>query len=569
MIRRAVRGASINMMEASTRRAMEDVVSTQDEGHTGESTPRETGAGEALDALLRDNPDVVIAALGRGGVLPMPESVPLSGQRVFEDRSALDLVVIEDQIVIVEGWARAQDEPIVCLEVRLLADPDQLSTVHFFDVRAEHGVHVVVLEARDPEVLRKSIEARQAPRHGVAKAKKDALAGFLDVDEATTALLGWSAADLVGHSTLDYVHPEDVARALDGWIEMRAGQGSGRVRVRFRHANGHYVWLEVTNDNRLDDPDFACVVSEMVDISEEMAHLEALRDRERLLARLAEALPIGICHLRADREVVYSNEPLVALLGAVDSVDALIKRVALADQRAVEIAVGHAFRGRPGTIDVGVLHGSEERRCELTFRTMTGDSDSIDGVIVCAADVTDRSRLRAELEHRASHDALSGCLNRSATLATLEHALRASQQVTVAYVDLDHFKAINDEFGHATGDELLRVAAARLGSVTRSGDRLGRLGGDEFVVICPRSQGPLEADALVTRLTEAINGDVVFAKQRISLSASIGAAISLEGELDAEAVLHRADTAMYAAKRRTRAQTTALTAMPRLLPSSG
>ena len=93
-------------------------------------------------------------------------------------------------------------------------------------------------------------------------------------------------------------------------MAMRAGEGTGRVRVRYRHANGHYVWLEVTNDNRLEDPEFGCVLSEMVDISDEMAQLEALRDRERLLARLAEALPIGICHLRPDREVVYSNEPL-------------------------------------------------------------------------------------------------------------------------------------------------------------------------------------------------------------------------------------------------------------------
>jgi diguanylate cyclase (GGDEF)-like protein len=126
--------------------------------------------------------------------------------------------------------------------------------------------------------------------------------------------------------------------------------------------------------------------------------------------------------------------------------------------------------------------------------------------------------------------------------------------VAVAYIDLDHFKMINDEFGHAAGDELLRVVAGRLHGATRADDQLARLGGDEFVVICRRSDGPFDAAALVERLTEAINGDVVFAAHRIPLCASVGVAVALDGELDAEAVLHRADTAMYEAKRRARAR---------------
>jgi diguanylate cyclase (GGDEF)-like protein/PAS domain S-box-containing protein len=507
----------------------------------------------ALEQLLARAPEALVAAVGgEGRLVTMPTSVPLRGQGVFEGGSGLDLVVADDQALIIDGWARASTEAVVRLEVHLLGDPDQIAVIHFFDVRAEHGVHVITLEAGDPDVVTRSADALAASRCTVAHVRRDATSVFVEVDEATTTLLGWSAADLVGRRTIEFVHPDDVDRAVDAWMAMRSGTGTGRVRVRYRHANGHHVWVEVTNDNRLDDPAFRCVLSEMADISDEMAQLEALRDRERLLARLAEALPIGICHLRPDREVVYSNEPLVELLGPVDSIEALVRSVAPADRRAVEIAVDNALAGRPSDVEVGVIHGFEERRCELTFRTMMSDKDSVDGVIVCAADVTDRSRLRSELEHRASHDSLSGCLNRAATVSALERALRESQQVAVAYLDLDHFKAINDELGHAAGDELLRVAAARVRSVTRVQDRLGRIGGDEFVVICPQAKGPFEAGALVDRLTEAVNGDVVFAKQRIHLRASVGVAISLEGELDAEALLTRADAAMYESKRRAR-----------------
>jgi diguanylate cyclase (GGDEF)-like protein len=299
----------------------------------------------------------------------------------------------------------------------------------------------------------------------------------------------------------------------------------------------------------------------MVDISVEMAQLEAMRDRERLLGRLAEALPIGICHLRPDGDVAYSNEPLTALLGPIDSVDTLVGRIASEDRQPVELALERALLGQALSLEVGMVCDVEERRCELTFRALTSDSGSVDGVILCVADVTDRSRLRSELEHRASHDALSGCLNRAATVAALERALREWGQVAVAYLDLDHFKAVNDRFGHAAGDELLRVAAARLRGAIRGDDQIGRIGGDEFVVICRQGHGDFDASALVDRLANAINGDVMFAEQRIPLRASVGAAVSEEGEVDAEAVLTRADAAMYEAKRRSRVKATGLRAV--------
>jgi diguanylate cyclase (GGDEF)-like protein len=283
-----------------------------------------------------------------------------------------------------------------------------------------------------------------------------------------------------------------------------------------------------------------------------LAQLDALRERAGVLVRLVETLPIGICQLSADGEAVYSNKQMVALLGPVDSIDELIDSVSGADRRALDIAIEHALLGHPGSLEVTVIHRLGERRCEVTIRTMPSGGGGIDGVIVCASDVTDRSRLRVELERRATYDALSGCLNRTATLGALERALRSAQPVAVAYIDLDNLKAINDELGHSAGDKLLKVAAARLRRAIRIEDHLGRVGGDEFVVICLQDEEPFDPAKLADRLTKAINGEVVFARQRLPLRASVGATVSLLGELDSEAVLHRADTAMYALKRQGR-----------------
>jgi diguanylate cyclase (GGDEF)-like protein/PAS domain S-box-containing protein len=508
-----------------------------------------SGAATALDELLRGSPSALVAALGPDGMQDFPDSVRLHGQSIFDGGLGIDIVAAEDQVIVLDGWIRSGREPVVSLEIHLLADPDQLATVHFFDVRAEHGVHVVVLEAADPDLVQRSVGARAAQRRPTARVSRDAMAVFTEVDEATTALLGWRADELIGQRTLDLVHPDDTERAIDAWMAMRNGVDTGRVRARYRHADGHYVWIEITNENQLQDPAIGCVLSELVDISGEMAHLEELRERERNLARLAEALPIGICHVRADGEVVYSNAPLTALLGPVDSHDALVNSVAWPDRAKVGLVLTRALQGHGCELEVEVPHGLDERRCELTFRPMSSDKGGVDGVIVCASDVTDRSRLRAELEHRATHDALSGCLNRGATVAALERALQTSPQVAVAYLDLNGFKAINDEFGHAAGDELLRVAAARLRATIRSDDLVGRIGGDEFVVICPQGHGAFVEADLLRRLAQAIDGEVTFAHQRIPLSASLGVAVSLPAELDGEAVLSRADAAMYEAKR--------------------
>jgi diguanylate cyclase (GGDEF)-like protein/PAS domain S-box-containing protein len=504
-----------------------------------------------LDALLDAHPTAVVAALAaEGGLVPLPSSVVLRGQRPIEAGTAIDVIVPEDQVRVIDAWRRAAEEPVVSLEVRLLADPSSPVRLHFLDVREAHRTHLAVLEVDDPELARRSIEARDGQRRRAAHVERDALGVLLSVDEATTDLLGWTEEQLLGRQSIELVHGDDVERALESWMAMRSGAGSPRIRVRYRHADGHHLWLEVTNDNRLDDPAVGRVLSELVDVSEDMAQLEDLRARERLLAGLAEALPIGVCQIRADGVVAYANAPMTELLGPVGDRRDLVRRVGFGDQALVAAALDASLQGRPSDLEVDVPHADGARRCELTFRPLAEDGNGADGgVIICAADVTARSRLQTELQHRADHDTLSGCLNRAATIRALEEALRTAPQVAVAFIDVDQLKVVNDVLGHAAGDALLSVAAGRLRRAIRAGDRLGRIGGDEFAVICPLRSGPVEAAELATRLDAAVNGDVWVADNRVHLAASVGLAVSRPGDDDAEGVLGRADAAMYAVKR--------------------
>ena len=116
--------------------------------------------------------------------------------------------------------------------------------------------------------------------------------------------------------------------------------------------------------------------------------------------------------------------------------------------------------------------------------------------------MTDSIAMREELRRRATHDELTGCLNRAAITRALEQSIDDGEpgaQRALLFIDLDGFKEVNDDHGHAAGDELLRAVAGHLRASVRAGDLVGRLGGDEFLVLCP-DMDELEARRLADRL---------------------------------------------------------------------
>ncbi|MGC8633403.1 MAG: putative bifunctional diguanylate cyclase/phosphodiesterase [Candidatus Limnocylindrales bacterium] len=162
----------------------------------------------------------------------------------------------------------------------------------------------------------------------------------------------------------------------------------------------------------------------------------------------------------------------------------------------------------------------------------------------------ERGRLAATLAREASHDPLTGLLNRSAFLARMEAELARARAggppVAVLYFDLDRLKAVNDALGHPAGDAVLRALAERLRLGLRGADVIGRLGGDEFAVLA-EGQRLAGARALADRLQALLAEPVVLQDQPWSMSASVGLALARHGER-AEELLRRADLAMYMAK---------------------
>ncbi len=161
------------------------------------------------------------------------------------------------------------------------------------------------------------------------------------------------------------------------------------------------------------------------------------------------------------------------------------------------------------------------------------------------------SAMLQSAQHRANHDGLTGLANRTLFNEIVNQQLllceRNHSQLSILYIDLDGFKIINDGHGHETGDRLLRSVAARLKAGSRSSDIVARLGGDEFAIVMIGTS-MTNAKATAEKLVECISEPYVLDGITVSISASIGIAAYPESGVTSEALLHRADRAMYKAK---------------------
>jgi diguanylate cyclase (GGDEF)-like protein len=163
------------------------------------------------------------------------------------------------------------------------------------------------------------------------------------------------------------------------------------------------------------------------------------------------------------------------------------------------------------------------------------------------ATLAELRRSEAQVKHQATHDGLTGLANRALFSDRLQAMLKRGVDVAVLFIDLDDFKAVNDSFGHAVGDDLLVAVSARLAACMRSGDTVARLGGDEFAVLL---EGADERAAMQTaeRLLDALGMPLALPGAAIPVRASVGIAVASPGTSDVGEVLRNADVAMYAAK---------------------
>jgi diguanylate cyclase (GGDEF)-like protein/PAS domain S-box-containing protein len=221
----------------------------------------------------------------------------------------------------------------------------------------------------------------------------------------------------------------------------------------------------------------------------------------------------------------------------------------LADQRAVRSG-GHAEH------EVDTTHG-DGARTYLTQRFPLRRADGELFAIGCVAtDITERKQNEERIRYLAQNDVLTGLPNRMVfrdrVAQAIAQAQRSGAQVAVMFLDLDHFKNVNDSLGHDTGDELLKAAAQRLRACLRAGDTAARQGGDEFVICLPTLREGQHAIAIAEKLLETLRQPFPIAGNELHVRGSLGISLYPGDGTDADALMRAADAAMYHAKEKGR-----------------
>ncbi|MDO8287287.1 MAG: EAL domain-containing protein [Rhodoferax sp.] len=188
----------------------------------------------------------------------------------------------------------------------------------------------------------------------------------------------------------------------------------------------------------------------------------------------------------------------------------------------------------------------------LTISAVRDATGGVSNYVALFTDITSIKEHQRQLEHFAHFDALTGLPNRVLLADRLQQAIlqsqRRDQSLAVLYLDLDGFKAVNDEQGHGVGDELLIALAQRMKAALRDGDTLARIGGDEFVAVLADLQQARDCEAVINRLLQAAAEPVVLGDTVLQVSASIGVTQYPQDASDADQLMRHADQAMYIAK---------------------
>ncbi|MCB1955172.1 MAG: PAS domain S-box protein [Rhodocyclaceae bacterium] len=396
---------------------------------------------------------------------------------------------------------------------------------------------------------------------GIARVAPDGR--WLDANKRLCEIVGYDYATLLKTDFQQITHPDDLATDLEFVRQLLAGERDHyRMEKRYLHRAGHAVWIRLTvslvRDGRGSPEYFIAVVE---DVSERRAMEDELQQSRRRLQLLIDHAPVALAMFDRDMRYVAASRRWCDDYG-LSGTDLLGRGHYEIFPDIPESWKAAHQRGMAGEVlkvdeDCWLrADGSAQwLRWELMpWRTRT---DEVGGVVIFTEDISARKRNEALILHLSHHDPLTGLPNRSLLVDRLEQALSAARRHTrfgaVLFLNLHHFKSVNDIYGHVAGDALLKLTAERLTQHLRQSDSVARLGGDEFVILLPElgsepEQAASLALAVAEKMRNAIAAPSFIGAQELQATVSIGITLfPVLGEA-AEDVVREADMAMHRAK---------------------
>ena len=293
------------------------------------------------------------------------------------------------------------------------------------------------------------------------------------------------------------------------------------------------------------------------DITAERQAARELRNAEERFRNAFDQAPIGKALVSPEGAFIRVNDALCRITGhrEADLLATTFQELTHADDLEADLA--HVTRLLSGdtesySMEKRYQHAGGGYVWVLLSVSLVRDEAGVPLYFVAQIqDISEQRTASEQLKELTLHDALTGLANRVLFADRLGHAVERSRQtrerIAVLFIDLDRFKSVNDNFGHAAGDELLRQAAERMRGAVRPADTVARLGGDEFTVLCEDLNAVNEASWVADRVSAALERPFDLFGSRTTIGVSIGVAVA-DADDNAEALLDEADAAMYRAK---------------------
>jgi diguanylate cyclase (GGDEF)-like protein/PAS domain S-box-containing protein len=398
---------------------------------------------------------------------------------------------------------------------------------------------------------------------------------LLTWNKGAERIFGYSATEMIGNTRACLI-PEFL-KAEDAKIMAHVTEGKATLNREtvWQHKDGKFVDVAVSFAPVVENDKVVRLSVVISDITErkrmERALMESERKQRQRAAELRivlDAVPAAVCIANdAECKSITGNRMAYDLLRLPQGSNLALPSAD--EQKQVSLRMfrnGRALEAHELPVQMAAFRGIEVRDFEQdvvfddgSIRHLIGNAaplrDSggkVYGAVGAFIDITTRRNMEEQIRRMAHFDSLTNLPNRILLMDRLEQALAISQRnhskTSVIFMDLDHFKVINDSLGHHVGDMLLQQVAERIRGALREVDTVSRLGGDEFVMVLPELRHTEDATTIAQKLLHTLDDDFFISGEKLRISPSLGISIYPDHADDASTLIRIADKAMYHAK---------------------